>query len=110
MASLATPQYGCVSEHHGIAPMRLGEDVAAPTLRCDPGKPTIAVVLGNTRTEATDFLAPYAMFAESEAYNVLAHEEAPPDGLEHPRSKRRDPLAWYAAAAGEGHQGTGGSG
>ena len=29
----------------------------------DAGKPTVAVVLGDTRTEATDFLGPYAMFA-----------------------------------------------
>jgi transcriptional regulator GlxA family with amidase domain len=42
--------------------------VAAP----DPAKPTVAVVLGNTRTEATDFLAPYALLAESGAYNVYA--------------------------------------
>ena len=38
----------------------------------DRSKPTVALVLGDTRTEATDFLAPYAMFAESEAYNVYA--------------------------------------
>ena len=38
----------------------------------DAGKPTVAILLGNTRTEATDFLTPYAMFAESGAYNVYA--------------------------------------
>jgi hypothetical protein len=38
----------------------------------DSRKPTIAVVLGNTATEATDFLGPYAMFSESVVYNVYA--------------------------------------
>lgn len=38
----------------------------------DPGKPTVAILLGDTRTEATDFLAPYSMFSESGAYNVYA--------------------------------------
>lgn len=33
-------------------------------------------MLGNTRTEATDFLAPYAMFVESGAYNVYAVAES----------------------------------
>ena len=47
---------------------------AAP--RYDAGKPTVAVLLGNTRTEATDFLTPYAMFAESGAYNVYAVAES----------------------------------
>jgi putative intracellular protease/amidase len=41
----------------------------------DAGKPTVAVLLGNTQTEATDFLAPYAMFSESGAYNVYAVAE-----------------------------------
>jgi AraC family transcriptional activator FtrA len=47
---------------------------AAPTY--DAAKPTVAVLLGNTRTEATDFLVPYAMFAESGAYNVYAVAES----------------------------------
>jgi len=38
----------------------------------DSQKPTIAVVLGNTATEATDFLGPYAMFSASGVYNVYA--------------------------------------
>lgn len=36
----------------------------------DPYKPTVAVLLGNTLSEPTDVLGPYAMFAESGAYNV----------------------------------------
>ena len=44
----------------------------APAPQHDPTKPTVAVVLGDTRTEATDFLAPYAMFVASGAYNVYA--------------------------------------
>jgi putative intracellular protease/amidase len=35
----------------------------------------VAVLLGNTPTEATDFLVPYAMFVESGAYNVYAVAE-----------------------------------
>ncbi len=46
--------------------------VLGPTPAYDAGKPTVAILLGNTRTEATDFLTPYAMFAESGAYNVYA--------------------------------------
>jgi len=36
----------------------------------DPHKPTVAVLLGNTTSEPTDVLGPYAMFAESGEYNV----------------------------------------
>ena len=36
----------------------------------DPHKPTVAVLLGNTLSEPTDVLGPYAMFAESGEYNV----------------------------------------
>ena len=50
--------------------------VPQPAPRYDAGKPTVAVMLGNTRTEATDFLTPYAMFAESGAYNVYAVAES----------------------------------
>ena len=56
----------------GPDPVRLAPIMAAPVEAPAPAKPTVAVVLGNTRTEATDFLAPYAMFAESGAYNVYA--------------------------------------
>ncbi|MBI1280563.1 MAG: DJ-1/PfpI family protein [Anaerolineaceae bacterium] len=38
----------------------------------DPTKPTVAVVLGDNRTEDTDFLIPYQLFSASEAYNVYA--------------------------------------
>ena len=58
-------------------PARLAQVVAAPAPGQDPAKPTVAVVLGNTRTEATDFLAPYSMFAESGQYNVYAVADSP---------------------------------
>jgi AraC family transcriptional activator FtrA len=62
-----------------MAPARM-EQVAAlvprPTADHDHDKPTVAILLGNTRTEATDFLAPYAMFAESGKYNVYAVAES----------------------------------
>ena len=47
-------------------PAHAAEVVAAPAPAHDLDKPTVAVLLGNTRTEATDFLSPFAMFAESE--------------------------------------------
>src|SRR2546423_919593 len=38
----------------------------------DPAKPTIAIVLGSSRTEITDFLIPYELFSAAGAYNVYA--------------------------------------
>lgn len=38
----------------------------------DPAKPTVAIVLGSTRTEDTDFLIPYQLFSASKVYNVYA--------------------------------------
>jgi putative intracellular protease/amidase len=38
----------------------------------DPTKPTVAVVLGDSRTESTDFLIPYQLFSATDAYNVYA--------------------------------------
>src|SRR5215212_3007518 len=55
------------------APTGLADTVvplAAPPY--DASKPTVVIVLGNSLTEATDFLGPYAMFAASGAYNVYA--------------------------------------
>ena len=49
--------------------------VPGPAPSYDAAKPTVAVLLGNTPTEATDFLVPYSMFAESDAYNVYAVAE-----------------------------------
>lgn len=46
--------------------------VPQPVPGYDANKPTVAILLGNTTTEATDFLGPYAMFAASGAYNVYA--------------------------------------
>ena len=46
--------------------------VPRPAPLHDAGKPTVAILLGNTPTEPTDFLGPYAMFGESGAYNVYA--------------------------------------
>lgn len=50
--------------------------VPGPAPGYDSAKPTVAVLLGNTPTEATDFLVPYAMFVESGAYNVYAVAES----------------------------------
>ena len=36
----------------------------------DPAKPTVAIVLGDDRTESTDFLIPYELFSAAQAYNV----------------------------------------
>ncbi len=38
----------------------------------DPAKPTVAIVLGSSRTEITDFLIPYELFSPAGAYNVYA--------------------------------------
>lgn len=43
---------------------------APPAPRYDPGKPTVAVVLGDYLSEVTDVLGPYGLFAASGAYNV----------------------------------------
>ncbi len=50
----------------------LSAAASLPAPAYDPRKPTVAILLGNTATEATDFLGPYTMFAEAEAYNVYA--------------------------------------
>ena len=44
--------------------------VPLPAPNHDARKPTVAVLLGNTFSEPTDVLGPYAMFAESGEYNV----------------------------------------
>ncbi|WP_138756222.1 DJ-1/PfpI family protein [Paenibacillus sinopodophylli] len=38
----------------------------------DSKKPTVAIMLGDEKTEAIDFMAPYQLFAASEAFNVYA--------------------------------------
>src|SRR4051794_12757159 len=38
----------------------------------DSQKPTVAIMLGDEKTEAIDFMAPYELFAASEAFNVYA--------------------------------------
>ncbi|MFD2369034.1 hypothetical protein ACFSO0_03430 [Brevibacillus sp. GCM10020057] len=38
----------------------------------DPNKPTIAVLLGNETTYASDFMIPYELFSRTGAYNVYA--------------------------------------
>jgi AraC family transcriptional activator FtrA len=43
-----------------------------PVPSYDATKPTVAIVLGNTLSEPTDVLGPYAIFVESGAYNVYA--------------------------------------
>jgi transcriptional regulator GlxA family with amidase domain len=49
--------------------------IPLPAPSYDASKPTVAILLSNTHTESSDFLAPYAMFAESGAYNVYAVAE-----------------------------------
>src|SRR5882724_6351070 len=46
--------------------------VPLPAPKHDATKPTVAILLGNTLSEPTDVLGPYAIFAESGAYNVYA--------------------------------------
>ncbi len=38
----------------------------------EPAKPTVAIVLGSSRTESTDFLISYELFSAAGAYNVYA--------------------------------------
>lgn len=45
---------------------------AAPRPKHDDTRPTVAVLLSQAGTEVTDFLAPYAIFAASERFNVYA--------------------------------------
>jgi AraC family transcriptional regulator, transcriptional activator FtrA len=56
------------------APLDLPEtDLIAPHAKSfDPAKKTVAIVLGSDRTESTDFLIPYELFAATGAYNVYA--------------------------------------
>jgi AraC family transcriptional regulator, transcriptional activator FtrA len=49
--------------------------IPLPAPSYDASKPTVAILLSNTQTESSDFLMPYAMFAESGAYNVYAVAE-----------------------------------
>ena len=43
-----------------------------PTPAFDPARPTAALLLSQAGTEITDFLAPWAILAESGAFNVVA--------------------------------------
>jgi transcriptional regulator GlxA family with amidase domain len=47
-------------------------DDAMNTKPFDPARPTVAIVLGSSRTEDTDFLIPYELFSAADAYNVYA--------------------------------------
>lgn len=49
-----------------------GTVVPRPSPSYDATKPTVVILLGNTLSEPTDVLGPYAIFAESGAYNVYA--------------------------------------
>ncbi|MBE3558885.1 MAG: DJ-1/PfpI family protein [Ktedonobacteraceae bacterium] len=56
-------------------PVPRSQMVARPELpspQYDPNRPTVVVLLGNDFTEVTDFLSPYALFAETHAFNVFA--------------------------------------
>jgi putative intracellular protease/amidase len=57
-------------------PSQVAAVAPGPAPDHDSRKPTVAILLGNTPTEATDVLAPYAMFAASGAYNVYAVAES----------------------------------
>lgn len=57
-------------------PAQVAAVAPGPAPDHDDDKPTVVILLGNTPTEATDFLAPYAMFAASGAYNVYAVAES----------------------------------
>ena len=57
-----------------IEPVTLAGDAAPPPPppAFDPARPTAAILLSQAGTEITDFLAPYAILAESGAFNVVA--------------------------------------
>jgi AraC family transcriptional activator FtrA len=61
-----------MSLQHSVAGPPTARRAAAlpqPAPSYDPHKPTVAIVLGDV-SDANDMLAPYALFAESGAYNV----------------------------------------
>jgi AraC family transcriptional regulator, transcriptional activator FtrA len=45
-------------------------EAAPPVKAHDPGKRTVVIIAGNLGTENTDFLAPYAILAASDLFNV----------------------------------------
>jgi putative intracellular protease/amidase len=49
---------------------RAATTIPPPAPPYDPTKPTVAIVLGNSVSEVSDTLGPYATFAESGLYNV----------------------------------------
>ena len=55
-----------------IDPIALAGAAAPPTPAFDPARPTAALLLSQAGTEITDFLAPYAILAESGVFNVVA--------------------------------------
>jgi AraC family transcriptional regulator, transcriptional activator FtrA len=66
-------------QHPGLQPL-LPHDGGLPAVpRYDPGKPTVAVILGADLTEITDALGPYEMFSRAGAFNVytVAPEHRP---------------------------------
>jgi putative intracellular protease/amidase len=58
---------GCTPAAH--QPQLEGPLPASPAL--DPNKPTVAVVLGNEKTEITDVIAPYVALKMAAAFNVV---------------------------------------
>jgi putative intracellular protease/amidase len=63
---------GLVSKPAHWADIPKADGASLLTKNFDPTKPTVAIVLGNDRTEITDFLIPYQLFSASDAYNVYA--------------------------------------
>lgn len=59
-----------VAMHGAGSPAQLPASPAPPEWAFDPAKPTVAILLGDTLSEITDVLGPYAMFAASGRYNV----------------------------------------
>lgn len=55
-----------------VAPIPDVDPIAAPRPKHDDSRPTVAVLMSQAGTEVTDFLAPYAIFAASEHFNVYA--------------------------------------
>jgi putative intracellular protease/amidase len=56
----------------GVLPRLPAGSVLPPTPAHDPGKRTVAVLLGADLTEITDALGPYEMFARAGVFNVYA--------------------------------------
>lgn len=59
---------GAMVDFFAPAPLFTAPPITPPAY--DPAKPTVVVLASNNGTEITDLLAPYAVFAAAEAFNV----------------------------------------